>query len=284
MTKVLGKGLGALIRNYNASIESEEFDAKLSLSKIVPNKNQPRKYFNPKELNNLINSIKEKGIIQPLTVRNIENNNFEIIAGERRYRAAKKLKLHSVPAYILNIKNDFEMMELALIENIQRSNLNPMEEAEGYMYLKNEYNFSQSQIAEKISKSRSEIANKMRLLNLPQNIQSSLKNRDIEYGHARALLGLKDIFNLNLIHKKILAQKLSVRNTEKIIKDINNKKPRTKNTVKRKKSIEEKKLEIFFDSKVKIKKNSNDKGKIEVYFNSKSNLKNIVDKILDEKI
>ena len=284
MTKVLGKGLGALIRNYNSSVESEEFNAKLSIKKIVPNKNQPRKYFDSKELSSLINSIKEKGIIQPLTVRNIGNNNFEVIAGERRFRAAKKLKLNSVPAYILNIKNDFEMMELALIENIQRSNLNSMEEAEGYMYLKNEYNFSQSQIAEKISKSRSEIANKMRLLNLPKNIQSSLKNRDIEYGHARALLGLKDIFNLNLIHKRILAQKLSVRNTEKIIKDINNKKSLTKTSVKRKKSIEEKKLEIFFDSKVKIKKNSNHKGKIEVYFNSKSNLKNIVDKILDEKI
>ena len=284
MTKVLGKGLGALIRNYNSSVESEEFNAKLSIEKIVPNKNQPRKYFDSKELSSLINSIKEKGIIQPLTVRNIGNNNFEVIAGERRFRAAKKLKLNSVPAYILNIKNDFEMMELALIENIQRSNLNPMEEAEGYMYLKNEYNFSQSQIAEKISKSRSEIANKMRLLNLPENIQSSLKNRDIEYGHARALLGLKDIFNLNLIHKRILAQKLSVRNTEKIIKDINNKKSNTKTTVKRKKFIEEKKLEIFFDSKVKIKKNSNHKGKIEVYFNSKSNLKNIIDKILDEKI
>ena len=284
MTKVLGKGLGALIRNYNSSVESEEFNAKLSIEKIVPNKNQPRKYFDSKELSSLINSIKEKGIIQPLTVRNIGNNNFEVIAGERRFRAAKKLKLNSVPAYILNIKNDFEMMELALIENIQRSNLNSMEEAEGYMYLKNEYNFSQSQIAEKISKSRSEIANKMRLLNLPKNIQSSLKNRDIEYGHARALLGLKDIFNLNLIHKRILAQKLSVRNTEKIIKDINNKKSLTKTSVKRKKSIEEKKLEIFFDSKVKIKKNSRHKGKIEVYFNSKSNLKNIVDKILDEKI
>lgn len=284
MTKVLGKGLGALIRNYNASIESEEFNAKLSIEKIVPNKNQPRKYFDSKELNSLINSIKEKGIIQPLTVRKVGNNNFEIIAGERRFRAAKKLKLNSVPAYILNINNNFEMMELALIENIQRSNLNPMEEAEGYMYLKNEYNFSQSQIAEKISKSRSEIANKMRLLNLPKNIQLSLKNRDIEYGHARALLGLKDSFNLNLIHKRILAQKLSVRNTEKIIRDINNKNSQNKTTVKSKKSIEEKKLEIFFDSKVKIKKNTNHKGKIEVYFNSKSNLKKIVDKILDEKI
>jgi ParB family chromosome partitioning protein len=284
MTKVLGKGLGALIRNYNANIESEEFNAKLSLSKIIPNKNQPRKYFNPKELNSLINSIKEKGIIQPLTVRSIGDNNFEIIAGERRFKAAKKLKLNSVPAYILNIKNDFEMMELALVENIQRSNLNPMEEAEGYMYLKNKYNFSQSQIAEKISKSRSEIANKMRLLNLPKNIQLSIKNRDIEYGHARALLGIKDSFNLDMIHKRVLTKKLSVRDTEKIIRDINNKKSQNKNTIKRKISTEEKKLEIFFDSEVKIKKNSKHEGKIEVYFNSKLNLQNIMNKILNEKI
>ena len=124
----------------------------------------------------------------------------------------------------------------------------------------------------------------MRLLNLPKNIQLSIKNRDIEYGHARALLGIKDSFNLDMIHKRVLTKKLSVRDTEKIIRDINNKKFQNKNTIKRKISTEEKKLEIFFDSEVKIKKNSHHKGKIEVYFNSKSNLQNIMNKILNEKI
>ena len=146
MTKVLGKGLGALIKNYNSNIESEEFNPELPIKKIVPNKNQPRKIFDEKQLSSLIESVKEKGIIQPISVRKINDDTFEIIAGERRYRAAKTIKLHSIPAYILKINDSFEMMELALIENIQRSNLNAMEEAEGYLLLKNKYNFSQIEI------------------------------------------------------------------------------------------------------------------------------------------
>lgn len=282
MTKVLGKGLGALIRNYNSNVISEKFDPELSVNQIIPNKNQPRKNFEPNELNSLIESIRQKGIIQPITVRNIGNDKFEIIAGERRYRAAIKIKLNSVPAFILDVQNDFEMMELALIENIQRANLNAMEESEGYLFLKNKYNFSQAEIAKKISKSRSEIANKLRLLKLPKNIQQSLKNREIEYGHARAILSLKNISIMNTIHKKIITHKLSVRNTEDLIKKVN-----TLNTKKEKlpKKItnKEKKLSNYLKSNVKVITKKNESGKIEIHFSSKKNLDKIIQQILNEK-
>tara|TARA_B100000945_G_scaffold255681_1_gene212947 strand:- start:383 stop:1225 length:843 start_codon:yes stop_codon:yes gene_type:complete len=278
MTKVLGKGLGALIKNYNSNIESEEFNPELPIKKIIPNKNQPRKIFDEKQLSSLIESVKEKGIIQPISVRKINDDMFEIIAGERRYRAAKTIKLHSIPAYILKINDSFEMMELALIENIQRSNLNAMEEAEGYLLLKNKYNFSQIEIAKKISKSRSEIANKMRLLKLPENIQESLKNRQIEYGHARALLSVQNKSLMNTVHQKIITKTLSVRNTELLIKKINNPEDK-KQFINTKSTRKEKILNEYFESKVKIKFKSNNAGKIEINFNSKKNLDQIMKKI-----
>ena len=282
MTKVLGKGLGALIRNYNSNVESEHFKSELPIKNIIPNKNQPRKVFNLKKLNSLIDSIKEKGIIQPLTVRDIGNDTFEIIAGERRYRAAKQINLVTVPAYILNIKDDFEMMELALIENIQRANLNAMEESEGYLFLKEKYNFSQADIAKKISKSRSEIANKLRLLKLPANIQTSLKNREIEYGHARAILSLKNTSHMSSVHKKIIDKKLSVRNTEEIIKKINNPGAQTK-TIKNQTVKKEEKLSNYLKSSVSIVTKKNGDGRIEINFNSKKNLTKIIKQILNEK-
>ena len=278
MTKVLGKGLGALIKNYNSNIESEEFNPELPIKKIIPNKNQPRKIFDEKQLSSLIESVEEKGIIQPIAVRKINDDTFEIIAGERRYRAAKTIKLHSIPAYILKINDSFEMMELALIENIQRSNLNAMEEAEGYLLLKNKYNFSQIEIAKKISKSRSEIANKMRLLKLPENIQESLKNRQIEYGHARALLSVQNKSLMNTVHQKIITKTLSVRNTELLIKKINNPEDK-KQFINTKSTRKEKILNEYFESKVKIKFKSNNAGKIEINFNSKKNLDQIIKKI-----
>ena len=282
MTKVLGKGLGALIRNYNSNVESEHFKSELPIKNIIPNKNQPRKVFNLKKLNSLIDSIKEKGIIQPITVRDIGNDTFEIIAGERRYRAAKQINLVTVPAYILNIKDDFEMMELALIENIQRANLNAMEESEGYLFLKEKYNFSQADIAKKISKSRSEIANKLRLLKLPANIQTSLKNREIEYGHARAILSLKNTSHISSVHKKIIGKKLSVRNTEEIIKKINNPGAQAK-TIKNQTVKKEEKLSNYLKSSVSVVTKKNGDGKIEINFHSKKNLTKIIKQILNEK-
>jgi len=282
MTKVLGKGLGALIKNYNSNVESEEFNPELPINNIIPNKNQPRKNFDEKQLSSLIESIKEKGIIQPISVRKNDDGRFEIIAGERRYRAAKKIKLNTMPAYILKIDDNFEMMELALIENIQRANLNSMEEAEGYLLLKNKYNFSQSEIAKKISKSRSEIANKMRLLKLPGNIQESLKNRKIEYGHARTLLSIQNKSLIDAVHKKIISNKLSVRDTEVLIKKINNPQNNPR-IIKTKITPKEKKLTSYFDSNVKINFKSKNSGKIEINFSSQKNLDKIIEQITNEK-
>ena len=163
MAKVLGKGLEALIKNY--SQDNQNNQTKISISDIITNQHQPRTHFDDQKMNMLINSIKEKGIIQPLTVRKNKNNNkFELIAGERRLRAAKAAGLKTVPVFIITIDNLAEMMELALIENIQRVDLNPIEEAEGYLVLQAKYNFTQNQIAKSVSKSRSEISNKLRLL------------------------------------------------------------------------------------------------------------------------
>ena len=276
MTKVLGKGLGALIKNYNSNIESEEFNPELPIKKIVPNKNQPRKIFDEKQLSSLIESVKEKGIIQPISVRKINDDTFEIIAGERRYRAAKTIKLHSIPAYILKINDSFEMMELALIENIQRSNLNAMEEAEGYLLLKNKYNFSQIEIAKKISKSRSEIANKLRILNLPETIRNGLLNNKIYYAHARSLLSIGKQKTMIIIYNKIVKNKLSIRQTESLIKNLKNKTSLQKKTCSFLR--EEKLLNKKLKTKVAIEFN-NKTGKIKINFRNKKELQEIIEKI-----
>ena len=181
MAKVLGKGLGALIKTYNSDVKQTSENYDLDITKIVPNSNQPRRKFDEKSMADLIESINEKGILQPLAVRNIDDDSYELIAGERRLRAAQSIGLKTVPAFIIKVKNESEMMELALIENIQRDNLNSIEEAEGYAILSGKFNFTQNEIAKKVSKSRSEIANKLRLLKLPPLIQKSLRNNEINY-------------------------------------------------------------------------------------------------------
>ena len=190
MDKKLGKGLEALIKSYESD-KAGLINDEIPLNKITPNENQPRQVFNNREMDNLVQSIIKRGVLQPISVRKIKNG-YELIAGERRFRAAQRAKLKTIPAYIISINNESEMMEYALIENIQRVDLNPIEEAEGYAILSGKYNFTHSVIAECVSKSRTEISNKLRLLNLPPKIKESLKNSEIEYGHARALLGLKE--------------------------------------------------------------------------------------------
>ena len=220
MNKVLGKGLEALIKKHDTEENSRYLSGEISIKKIQPNPNQPRQTFNPNKMEELKQSIKEKGVLQPLTVKQLKNGLFEIVAGERRYRAAKAIGLKWIPAYTINIKNDSEMMELALIENIQRVNLNPIEEAEGYAVLRGKYQFSQKEIAKKVSKSRTEIANKIRLLKLPPIIKDSLRENQISYGHARALIGIKESKTMIAIFYNIIKNKISVRETEKIIKAI----------------------------------------------------------------
>lgn len=216
MAKVLGKGLGALIKSYNKDLQSSMQD-QLPIKTIVANKHQPRQSFHNKDMDDLIMSIRNKGIIQPLTVRQIGENLFELVAGERRLRAATKLGLKSVPVHVLQIEDDAEMMEMALIENIQRVNLNPIEEAEAFAVLRDKYNFSQLQIAETISKSRSEVANKLRLLQLPKKIKDSLKNGKIQYGHARTILSINSTTKILKIFNLIIKSNLNVRQCEQLV-------------------------------------------------------------------
>tara|TARA_Y100000590_G_scaffold357798_1_gene412819 strand:+ start:671 stop:1513 length:843 start_codon:yes stop_codon:yes gene_type:complete len=274
MAKVLGKGLEALIKTYNSDRQDVTQGHKLNIDQIVPNKNQPRQKFNSKSMENLIESIKEKGILQPLAVRKKDGDFYELIAGERRFRAAQAVGLKAVPVYIVNIKNESEMMELALIENIQRDNLNSMEESEGYAILSGKYNLTQDQIAKKVSKSRSEIANKLRLLKLPPAIQDSLRSEQINYGHARALISIRKSTIILKIYKKIIEKKLNVRQTELLVKSIKNSSQKIlKNSTDY--SSYEKKLVRYLNTKLIIKKTGNT-GKIIIEFDNNTELKKII--------
>ena len=163
--KPLGIGLEALIPKYQTDNQEEQYIDHISISKIIPNKNQPRQIFVEDGMNELVESIQENGILQPLSVRKIEDGKYELIAGERRLRAAKKIKLKTVPVYVIKVDSDEQMLKLALIENIQRQDLSSMEEAEAYALLRGKYDLSESEIAEKVGKNRSTIANKLRLIN-----------------------------------------------------------------------------------------------------------------------
>jgi len=279
MSKVLGKGLDALIKKHDSEESSRYISGQIPIDKIKPNTSQPRQIFDEKKLKELENSIKKNGVIQPITVKELKNGGYEIIAGERRYRAAKAAGLKWIPAYAVKISQDSEMMEYALIENIQRVNLNPIEEAEGYAILSGKYNLRQKEIAEKVSKSRTEISNKMRLLKLPPIIKDSLRTHKITYGHARALVPIKESKKIISIFYQIIKNNLSVRETEKII--------RLKSAVSNKKNIKnlsqgEKKLQHYLNSKVAINIRKNDKGKILIDFNSILQLKKIIKLILNE--
>ena len=182
------KGLEALIKIHNTEENQRYLLGQVLINKIIPNKDQPRQSFDNEKMDDLKNSIQKNGVLQPITIRELSNGKYMIIAGERRYRASKSLGLKWIPAYSVKIDVDSKMMEYALIENIQRVDLNAMEEAEGYAILSGKYSLTHAKIAEYVSKSRSEITNKLRLLKLPPTIQESLKQSQIEYGHARALL------------------------------------------------------------------------------------------------
>ena len=273
MAKALGKGLGALIKTYNSDVKKTSENYNLDITKIVPNSNQPRQGFDKKSMVDLIESINEKGILQPLAVRKINDNSYELIAGERRLRAAQSIGLKTVPAFIIKVENESEMMELALIENIQRDNLNSIEEAEGYAILSGKFNFTQNEIAKKVSKSRSEIANKLRLLKLPPLIQQSLRNNEINYGHARALLGFRESTIMLKIFKKIISKKLNVRQTELFIKSI--KSPAKIIPSQKKHTKLEKELTNYLNTNLTIKKFTNT-GQIVIKFANEAELKRII--------
>ena len=273
-TKRLGKGLEALIRSDSFSNEEKAKHAgitKILLSKIKANPYQPRKEFDKKSLEDLALSIKQKGVISPITVRE-ESNNYILIAGERRYRASKSIKLKEIPAYIIEVKNDSDMMQIALIENIQRENLNPMEESEAYALLQNQFKLSQNDIAKSVGKNRSTIANSLRLLQLPLEIRQSLKKNKITAGHARAILSMATKSGMLKLWKMIINDGLSVRAAEKIAKGSTKiKSNRTKKFKLKSKSIRslEDELISILGTKVHLNVKGNKSGSIMIeYFNN----------------
>lgn len=283
--KGLGRGLEALIPENNSfennqKIEIQEVEKKLKITEVEPNREQPRKTFDEALLDELADSIKEYGILQPLIVQK-EKDYYKIIAGERRWRAAKKAGLKEVPVVIKDYTKQ-QILEVSLIENIQRENLNPIEEAIAYKQLIEGFQLKQEDIAERVSKSRTTITNAMRLLKLDKRVQDMLIEEIISSGHARALLPIEDSELQYNLAVKVFDDKLSVRETEKMVKDILNPK---ENLIKDKiavgerlayKELEEKMKDII-GTKVKINQKTKNKGKIEIEYYSYEELERITE-------
>ena len=280
--KRLGKGLEALIQPYSAEKIPEHHGVdRISIRSIKPNPHQPRQKFDETALEELTASIKEKGILTPITVQKI-GNQFILIAGERRLRASRKAGLKKIPAYIIDVADDAEMVEMALIENIQRENLNPIEEAEAYIYLNNRFKLSQEKIAKSVGKKRATISNSLRLLTLPREIKESIRNGRLSAGHGRAILMLKTHNLMIGLWKKIIRGKMSVRAAEDWAKEKTSKKLELKKKIIRKVSPQIKRLEdeliSILGTKVRIiyKKGS---GSIEVSYFSDDDLERITEMI-----
>ncbi len=278
-SKRLGKGINAIINpnpKKNADSSSRPGVNRVKINNIKPNPDQPRRDFDKKSLEELSLSIKNKGIITPITIRK-SGKHYEIVAGERRWRAARKANLKSIPAYILNIKDNSEMMQVALIENIQREDLNAIEEAEGYAILNSKHGLSHDEIANTIGKKRTTISNALRLLKLPPEIRKSIREGKISAGHGRAILQKKTISAMQVFWKKIINESLSVRAAEALVRPLARVKKIRKVNVKKgsTKGIEDKLIEIF-GTKVKLKP-SQVGGSIEIVYFSDDDLDRILD-------
>ena len=275
----LGRGLGALISEN--STENEEKLLTIDIDRVKPNKKQPRKQFDQEKMAELMNSIDQYGIIQPIVVRSVVDG-YEIIAGERRWRAAKNLKINDIPV-VIRKADDVTVAKLALIENIQREDLNEIEEANAYQQLISDYSLTQSELSKIIGKSRSYIANLLRLLNLEAEIQQALINSKITNGHARALLSLDEEKDRLQVLEKIIKHKYSVRKTERVIKAMKSTDDHKKKQVKKEKSAEvirfENVLAEKYNTKVLISHNSNYKGKIEIEYYNLDDLNRIIEQL-----
>ncbi|MCA1061116.1 ParB/RepB/Spo0J family partition protein [Rossellomorea aquimaris] len=277
MAKGLGKGINALFTNMQTT-QNEESVQEVSLKEIRPNPYQPRKIFEPQAIEELKESILEHGILQPIIVRK-SIKGYEIVVGERRYRAATAAKLDTVPVVIREL-NEQQMMELAVLENLQREDLTPIEEGAAYQMLMDKLKLTQEELAKRLGKSRPHIANHIRLLSLPSPVQELISEGKLSMGHGRALLGLKNKKNLSTIVNRILKESLNVRQLEKIIQELNEKNvPReTKKTERKDVFIQEQEslLRERFGTTVTIKQ-SKKKGKIELEFFSKEDLDRILE-------
>ena len=267
----LGRGLSSLIGE--TKIETEK--NLLQISDLIPNKYQPRKIFDEDNLNDLTNSIKERGILQPIIVRksNDEKSKFEIIAGERRWMAAQRAGLHNVPVVITEA-DDLKSLEFSIVENVQRHDLNPLEEAQGYKRLIDEFSYDQEKVSKFIGKSRSHITNSLRLLTLPLDVIKLIETQKLTAGHAKVLVGLE---NANFIANKIIEKKLSVRQAENFVKIFKNKKQKSNSN----KDSNIRDLEMSVSNKVGlnvvIQNKKNNKGKIIFEYKELDQLNKIID-------
>ena len=279
-TKRLGKGLEALIQGTSNKPPSESGVMPIPINNIVTNPLQPRKDgLDKKSLQELIASIRKKGVITPITVKK-DNDQFILIAGERRVRASKHAGLKEIPGYIVSISDESELMEIALIENIQRENLNPIDEAEGFAVLQSKYNHSQDSIAKAVGKKRVTVSNALRLLKLPRNIINSLRSQTISAGHGRAILMMKTSRGMNRLFDLIVSKNLSVRAAEAIAKGKSTKKVSVNSKKIRKSSSPLKMIEdeliTILGTKVEIH-HSKKGGDIEIHFFSDDDFDRILD-------
>ena len=269
--KGLGRGLSSLIGETKVEPQRNQ----VSISDLVPNKYQPRKIFDKVSLEDLTNSIKERGMIQPIIVRNSNNDRskFEIIAGERRWLAAQRAGLHNVPVVITEA-DDLKSLEFAIVENVQRHDLNPLEEAQGYKRLIDEFAYDQEKVSKFIGKSRSYITNSLRLLTLPEDVIKLLESQKLSAGHAKILVGLD---NASFIATKIVEKKLSVRQTENFVKIFKNKKLKSKKS----KDTNIIALELSLSNKIglniDIQNTKRNKGKISFEYKDLDQLNKIID-------
>ena len=279
----LGRGLDALISTEAVRTQGSSTINEIPIEQIEPNADQPRSLFNEEALQELANSIHEIGIIQPITLRQISDNRFQIIAGERRWRASKIAGLKTIPAYIRTI-NDENVMEMALVENIQREDLNPVEIALAYEHLLENTGMTQEKVSERVGKSRTAVTNYLRLLKLPAQVQMSLQKKEVDMGHARALLAL-DSPSLQLkVFKEILKNGWPVRKVEEVVQKLKNgddidtgkKKIQAKTKLPEEFIVLKDRLSSFLDTKVQLTCSKKGKGKISIPFNNEDDLERIM--------
>lgn len=294
--QALGRGLSALLKDPENDISSAKDKnadkvvgsiVELELESIEVNPFQPRTSFNKDALQELATSIKELGVIQPITVRKIDFNKYQLVSGERRFRASKLVGLESIPAYI-RIANDQESLEMALVENIQRQDLDPIEISLSYQRLIDEISLTQEQLSDRIGKNRSTIANYLRLLKLDPIIQTGMRDGFLSMGHGRALINLSDLELQLEVYEKVLAESLSVRETEKLVKHIQTTGSvgeKSKATPKVPKEIKEsvKGFSSYFGAKVDVKMSKKGNGKVIIPFSSKEDFERLTKLIESEK-
>ncbi|MBQ6203207.1 MAG: ParB/RepB/Spo0J family partition protein [Prevotella sp.] len=279
----LGRGLDALISTEEVKPQGSSTINEIPLSQIEANPNQPRREFDPEALQELANSIRELGIITPITLRQVDTSRFQIIAGERRWRASQMVGLQSIPAYIRTI-NDENVMEMALVENIQREDLNAIEIALAYQHLMDSTGMTQEKVSERVGKSRTAVTNYLRLLKLPAQVQMALQNKTIDMGHARALLSLDSPALQIKLFKEVEKNGYSVRKVEEMVKSLNNgddaetakRKVTAKTPMPEEFNMLKNRLSDFFRTKVQLTCSNRGKGKISIPFNNEEELEHIM--------